>query len=254
MRFDVVTLFGPMFDAVTQHGVSRRAVERGIVELHCWNPRDFACDNYRTVDDRPYGGGPGMVMLAEPLERAIQSARLAQRDVGVASPKVIYLSPQGRMLDHRLVMQLAGEPGLILLAGRYEGVDERVIERQVDMEISIGDYVLSGGELGAMVLIDAVVRQLPGVLNDAGSAEQDSFVDGLLDCPHYTRPEVYEESRVPDVLLSGNHAEINRWRLKQALGRTWLRRPELLAKRQLTKEESRLLAQFQKEQDSAETE
>lgn len=254
MRFDVVTLFGPMFDAVTQHGVSRRAVERGIVDLHCWNPRDFACDNYRTVDDRPYGGGPGMVMLAEPLERAIQSARLAQRDVGVASPKVIYLSPQGRMLDHRLVMQLAGEPGLILLAGRYEGVDERVIERQVDMEISIGDYVLSGGELGAMVLIDAVVRQLPGVLNDAGSAEQDSFVDGLLDCPHYTRPEVYEESRVPDVLLSGNHAEINRWRLKQALGRTWLRRPELLAKRQLTKEESRLLAQFQKEQDSAETE
>lgn len=254
MRFDVVTLFGPMFDAVTQHGVSRRAVERSIVELHCWNPRDFACDNYRTVDDRPYGGGPGMVMLAEPLERAIQSARLAQRDVGVASPKVIYLSPQGRMLDHRLVMQLAGEPGLILLAGRYEGVDERVIERQVDMEISIGDYVLSGGELGAMVLIDAVVRQLPGVLNDAGSAEQDSFVDGLLDCPHYTRPEVYEESRVPDVLLSGNHAEINRWRLKQALGRTWLRRPELLAKRQLTKEESRLLAQFQKEQDSAETE
>lgn len=254
MRFDVVTLFGPMFDAVTQHGVSRRAVERGIVDLHCWNPRDFACDNYRTVDDRPYGGGPGMVMLAEPLERAIQSARLAQRDVGVASPKVIYLSPQGRMLDHRLVMQLAGEPGLILLAGRYEGVDERVIERQVDMEISIGDYVLSGGELGAMVLIDAVVRQLPGVLNDAGSAEQDSFVDGLLDCPHYTRPEVYEESRVPDVLLSGNHAEINRWRLRQALGRTWLRRPELLAKRQLTKEESRLLAQFQKEQDSAETE
>lgn len=254
MRFDVVTLFGPMFDAITQYGVSRRAVERGIVGLQCWNPRDFASDNYRTVDDRPYGGGPGMVMLAEPLEKAIQSARQAQRDSGITSPKVIYLSPQGRMLDHQLVMQLAAEPGLVLLAGRYEGVDERLIERQVDMEVSIGDYVLSGGELGAMVLIDAVTRQLPGVLNDSGSAEQDSFVDGLLDCPHYTRPEVYEESRVPDVLLSGNHAEINRWRLKQALGRTWLRRPELLAKRQLTKEESRLLAQFQKEQDSAETE
>lgn len=254
MRFDVVALFGPMFDAITQHGISRRAVERGIVELQCWNPRDFATDNYRTVDDRPYGGGPGMVMLPEPLEKAIQAARQRQLDAGAPRPKVIYLSPQGRMLDHQLVMQLVAEPGLVLLAGRYEGVDERVIERQVDMEISIGDYVLSGGELGAMVLIDAVVRQLPGVLNDAGSAEQDSFVDGLLDCPHYTRPEVYEESRVPDVLLSGNHAEINRWRLKQALGRTWLRRPELLAKRQLTKEESRLLAQFQKEQDSAETE
>ena len=254
MRFDIVTLFAPMFDAITQHGVSRRAVERGIVGLQCWNPRDFACDNYRTVDDRPYGGGPGMVMLAEPLEKALQSARRAQLDAGVATPKVIYLSPQGRMLDHRLVMQLSAEPGLILLTGRYEGVDERLIARQVDMEVSIGDYVLSGGELGAMVLIDAVVRQLPGVLNDAGSAEQDSFVDGLLDCPPYTRPEVYEDLRVPDVLLSGNHAEINRWRLKQALGRTWLRRPELLAKRQLTKEESRLLAQFQKEQDSAETE
>ena len=254
MQFDVVTLFAPMFDAITQHGISRRAVERGLFALHCWNPRDFASDNYRTVDDRPYGGGPGMVMLAEPLEKALQAARDRQQQQTGQRPKVVYLSPQGQPLNHSLVMQLKAEPGLVLLAGRYEGIDERVIRRQVDLEVSIGDYVLSGGELGAMVLIDAIVRQLPGVLNDAGSAEQDSFVDGLLDCPHYTRPEVYEGISVPDVLLSGNHAEINRWRLKQALGRTWLRRPELLASRQLTKEESRLLASFQKEQDSAETE
>ncbi len=254
MQFDVVTLFAPMFDAITQHGISRRAVERGLFALHCWNPRDFASDNYRTVDDRPYGGGPGMVMLAEPLEKALQAARDRQQQQSGQQPKVVYLSPQGQPLTHSLVMQLKAEPGLVLLAGRYEGIDERVIQRQVDLEVSIGDYVLSGGELGAMVLIDAIVRQLPGVLNDAGSAEQDSFVDGLLDCPHYTRPEVYEGISVPDVLLSGNHAEINRWRLKQALGRTWQRRPELLASRQLTKEESRLLASFQKEQDSAETE
>ncbi len=254
MHFDVVTLFAPMFDAVTQHGVSRRAVERGLVSLQCWNPRDFAVDHYRTVDDRPYGGGPGMVMLPGPLEQALLAARERQQQSGVARPKVVYLSPQGKRLDHQLVMQLAAEPGLVLLAGRYEGVDERLIERQVDFELSIGDYVLSGGELAAMVVIDAVVRQLPGVLNDAGSAEQDSFVDGLLDCPHYTRPEVYQGMKVPDVLLSGNHAEINRWRLKQALGRTWLRRPELLANRQLTKEESRLLAQFQKEQGFVEKE
>ena len=254
MQFDVVTLFAPMFDAITQHGISRRAVERGLFALHCWNPRDFASDNYRTVDDRPYGGGPGMVMLAEPLEKALQAARDRQLQQTGQRPKVVYLSPQGQPLTHSLVMQLKAEPGLVLLAGRYEGIDERVIQRQVDLEVSIGDYVLSGGELGAMVLMDAIVRQLPGVLNDAGSAEQDSFVDGLLDCPHYTRPEVYEGISVPDVLLSGNHAEINRWRLKQALGRTWLRRPELLASRQLTKEESRLLASFQKEQDSAETE
>ena len=254
MQFDVVTLFAPMFDAITQHGISRRAVERGLFALHCWNPRDFASDNYRTVDDRPYGGGPGMVMLAEPLEKALQAARDRQLQQTGQRPKVVYLSPQGQPLTHSLVMQLKAEPGLVLLAGRYEGIDERVIQRQVDLEVSIGDYVLSGGELGAMVLMDAIVRQLPGVLNDAGSAEQDSFVDGLLDCPHYTRPEVYEGISVPDVLLSGNHAEINRWRLKQALGRTWQRRPELLASRQLTKEESRLLTSFQKEQDSAETE
>ncbi|WP_184035083.1 tRNA (guanosine(37)-N1)-methyltransferase TrmD [Chitinivorax tropicus] len=250
MQFDIVTLFAPMFDAITQHGISRRALERGVYGLHCWNPRDFASDNYRTVDDRPYGGGPGMVMLVEPLELALEAAKARQNAMGVHTPKVVYLSPQGQLLNHQLVMSLRDEPGLILLAGRYEGIDERLIERQVDIEVSVGDYVLSGGELGAMVLMDAIIRQLPGVLNTDASAEQDSFVNGLLDCPHYTRPEEYQGMRVPDVLLSGNHAEINRWRLKQALGRTCLRRPEMLANRQLTKEESRLLAQYQKEQDS----
>lgn len=250
MQFDVVTLFASMFDAITQHGISRRALERGVYDLHCWNPRDFASDSYRTVDDRPYGGGPGMVMLAEPLELALGAAKARQRAVGVPAPKVVYLSPQGKLLNHQLVMSLCCEPGLVLLAGRYEGIDERVIERHVDMEVSIGDYVLSGGELGAMVMIDSIVRQLPGVLNTDASAEQDSFVNGLLDCPHYTRPEDYRGTRVPDVLLSGNHAQINRWRLKQSLGRTWLRRADLLVSRQFTKEESRLLAEYQKEQDS----
>ncbi|MBB5017386.1 tRNA (guanine37-N1)-methyltransferase [Chitinivorax tropicus] len=191
-----------------------------------------------------------MVMLVEPLELALEAAKARQNAMGVHTPKVVYLSPQGQLLNHQLVMSLRDEPGLILLAGRYEGIDERLIERQVDIEVSVGDYVLSGGELGAMVLMDAIIRQLPGVLNTDASAEQDSFVNGLLDCPHYTRPEEYQGMRVPDVLLSGNHAEINRWRLKQALGRTCLRRPEMLANRQLTKEESRLLAQYQKEQDS----
>ena len=254
MRFDLLTLFPELVQPQLEIGITRRAFASGQVQVRCWNPRDFASDNYRTVDDRPYGGGPGMVMLAEPLEMALQAARERQLQHTGQRPKVVYLSPQGQPLTHSLVMQLKAEPGLVLLAGRYEGIDERVIQRQVDLEVSIGDYVLSGGELGAMVLMDAIVRQLPGVLNDAGWAEQGSFVDGLLDCPHYTRPEVYEGISVPDVLLSGNHAEINRWRLKQALGRTWQRRPELLASRQLTKEESRLLASFQKEQDSAETE
>jgi tRNA (guanine37-N1)-methyltransferase len=252
-HFDVVTLFPPMFDAIAQHGITRRAREEGRFHLHLWNPRDFTENNYRTVDDRPYGGGPGMVMLAEPLEKSIAAARQRQGAAGVGKTRVVYLSPQGAVLNHCKVMELAAQPGLILLAGRYEGIDERLISRQVDEEISIGDYVLSGGELAAMVLIDAVVRQLPGVLGDADSAEQDSFVNGLLDYPHYTRPEVYQGMRVPDVLLSGNHAQINRWRLKQALGRTWLRRPELLAARHLTTEESGLLAEFkaeyQKEQD-----
>lgn len=247
MRFDLVTIFPGMFDALTAHGVTQRARDQSIFGLRCWNPRDYVSDNYRRVDDRPYGGGPGMVMLPEPLEMAIEAARTAQRADGVARSRVIYMSPQGAPLTHASVMRLLQEPGLIILAGRYEGIDERVIARQVDEEISIGDYVLSGGELPAMVLIDSIVRHLPGVLNDAASAQEDSFVDGLLDCPHYTRPEEYRGMAVPDVLMSGNHAHIRRWRLKQALGRTWLRRPELLAQRQLTKEEARLLREFQAE-------
>ncbi|WP_334109118.1 tRNA (guanosine(37)-N1)-methyltransferase TrmD [Methylobacillus sp.] len=249
-QFDVVTLFPEMFEALTKFGISARAQERGIYELALWNPRDFTTDNYRTIDDRPYGGGPGMVMLAEPLEKAIAAARIRQQAHGVATPKVIHLSPQGVPLKHEHVMRLKDEPGLILLASRYEGVDERLLATLVDEEYSIGDYVLSGGEIPAMVILDAIIRQLPGSLGDAGSAEEDSFVDGLLDCPHYTRPEVYAEQKVPEILLSGNHAKIKRWRLKQSLARTRARRPDLLAARPLTKEESRLLAEIEQEQDS----
>jgi len=238
-----------MFGALTSYGVSRRAAEDGRYHLETWNPRDFTENNYRTVDDRPYGGGPGMVMLAEPLEKAIEAAKQRQRGSGVAQPWVIYLSPQGRRLTHRRVMELSERPGLIFLAGRYEGVDERLLSRQVDEEVSIGDYVLSGGELAAMVVIDAIVRQLPGVLGDADSAAEDSFVDGLLDYPHYTRPEVYEGMVVPPVLLSGNHAKIGRWRLRQALGRTALRRPALLEKRGLSVEEKKLLDEFFEERE-----
>ena len=249
LQFDVVTLFPPMFEAISAQGVTSRALEKQIYQLTLWNPRDFTMDNYKTVDDRPYGGGPGMVMLVEPLEKAINAAKQRQREAGVKAPRVIHLSPQGKPLTHARVVSLAAEPGLILLASRYEGVDERLLRRVVDEEISIGDYVLSGGELPAMVLIDAIVRQLPGTLGDADSAAEDSFVDGLLDCPHYTRPEVYDGERVPDVLMSGNHAHIKRWRLKQSLGRTREKRPDLLAARPLTKEESRLLAEYEQEQD-----
>ena len=255
MRFDVITLFPEMFGAITQYGVTRRAVEQGRFELHAWNPRDFTTDNYRTIDDRPYGGGPGMVMLAEPLEKAIRAAKAAQAAAGWAKSCVIHLSPQGRVLTHEVVQELlARDEGWILLASRYEGVDERLIRQQVDEELSIGDYVLSGGELPAMVLMDSMVRQLPGVLGDDASAQQDSFVQGLLDCPHYTRPEVYNGEVVPEVLMSGHHAEIEKWRLKQALGRTAERRPDLLARRQLTKQEARLLAEYQQEQASAQQE
>ncbi len=250
LQFDVVTLFPPMFEAISQHGVTARALEKQIYALQLWNPRDFTTDNYKTVDDRPYGGGPGMVMLAEPLEKAITAAKQRQTDAGVEHPLVIHLSPQGRPLTHEKVMRLAAAPGLILLASRYEGVDERLLRRVVDEEISIGDYVLSGGELPAMVLIDAIVRQLPGTLGDADSAAEDSFVDGLLDCPHYTRPEVYADEKVPDVLLSGHHKQIKRWRLQQSLARTRDKRPDLLAARPLTKEESRLLAEYEQEQDT----
>ncbi len=242
IAFDVITLFPQMFAALTEFGITRRAHEQGLWQLSLWNPRDFAEDNYRTVDDRPYGGGPGMVMMAGPLERAILSARQRLPD-----RRLIGLSPQGRAFDHAKVVELAQGPGAILLCGRYEGIDERLIERQVDEEWSLGDFVLSGGELAAMALLDAVVRQLPGALNDADSVIEESFVHGLLDCPHYTRPEVYEGLAVPPVLLSGHHADIRRWRLKQALGRTWLRRPELLSGRCLSREENLLLEEFRQE-------
>ena len=238
-----------MLDAVAQQGITSRALEKELFKLQTWNPRDFTTDKHRTVDDRPYGGGPGMVMLAEPLEQALAAAKTAQVADGIARPKVIYLSPQGRCLNHAVVMELATEPGLIFLAGRYEGVDERLLQRAVDEELSIGDYVLSGGELAAMVVIDALVRQLPGALGDADSAVEDSFVNGLLDYPHYTRPEVYAGLPVPPVLLSGHHEEIRKWRLQQALARTWNRRPELLQDRALSKEEMRLLEAVKREQE-----
>jgi tRNA (guanine37-N1)-methyltransferase len=247
LQIDVVTLFPRMFDAVTTSGVTGRALERRLYDLVLWNPRDFAVNAYRAIDDRPYGGGPGMVMMPEPLEKAIGAARQRQKSTGVVKPRVVHLTPQGRLLDNALVAELTQEQGLVMLAGRYEGVDERLAGRLFDDEVSIGDYVLSGGELAAMVVMDAVVRQLPGALGDAESASQDSFVNGLLDHPHYTRPESYEGAAVPAVLLSGNHAEITKWRLKQALGRTWQRRPDLLAKRSLSAAESVLLEEFKKE-------
>ena len=238
MRFDVISLFPAMFEAM-RVGVTGRAIERGQVQLALWNPRDFSDDIHRTVDDRPYGGGPGMVMMVDPLRRAISAASA----VAPTSP-VVYLSPQGRRLDQDAVKEMAIRPGLVLLAGRYEGIDERLIEAYVDEQWSIGDYVVSGGELPAMVLMDAVIRQLPGVLGHADSAKQDSYADGLLDCPHYTRPEEIEGRRGPEVLTSGNHDLIRRWRLQQALGQTWLRRPDLLERRRLSSEEQVLLEEF----------
>jgi tRNA (guanine37-N1)-methyltransferase len=229
MQFDVVSLFPEMFAAITRSGITRRAFEQGRCTLGLWNPRDFTSDNYRTVDDRPYGGGPGMVMLAKPLEMALTAAAQRQQDQGLPKPRVIYLSPQGRELNHGRVMQLATEPGLVLLCGRYEAVDQRLLDRCVDEEISMGDFVLSGGELPAMALMDAVIRQLPGVLHDDTSAAEDSFVNGLLDYPHYTRPEVYEGLAVPPVLLGGHHAEIVKWRRQQALRATAAKRPDLIA-------------------------
>jgi tRNA (guanine37-N1)-methyltransferase len=245
MRFDVISVLPEMFGALRQ-GVIGRAIERGQVELRLWNPRDFADDVHRTVDDRPYGGGPGMVMRVEPLRRAIEAARSESPDA-----PVVYLSPQGRRFDQRAAARMAQRAGMILLAGRYEGIDERLIEQEVDEEWSIGDYVLSGGELPAMVMIDAVGRLLPGVLGHADSAEQDSFVDGLLDCPHYTRPEVIDGRVVPPVLMSGDHEQIRRWRLKQALGRTWSRRPDLLQDRGLSDEEQALLDDYIRTQAGA---
>lgn len=253
IRFDCVTIFPEMFAAVTQSGITRRALEERRWAWQGWNPRDFADNTWRRIDDRPFGGGPGMLMQPGPLEKAIAAAKAEQRAAGFAKSRVIYLSPQGAPLTHARVMQLAAaEEGVVLLCGRYEGIDERLIERCVDEEISIGDFVLSGGELPAMVLIDAVVRQLPGVLGDAASAVEDSFVGGLLDCPHYTRPEVYEGEAVPAVLLSGDHKKIRRWRLKQSLARTRKRRPDLLAHRVLSAEETQLLTEISGEEQCGE--
>ena len=230
LRIDVVTLFPDMVTQASGYGVTGRARERGLWQLGVWNPRDFATDAYRTIDDRPYGGGPGMVMMAGPLSHALGAARAAQRAAGAARGTTLYLSPAGTPLSHRAVMELAGAPdvALTLVAGRYEGIDQRVIDREVDAEVSIGDFVVSGGELPALLLIDAIVRQLPGALNDAESAQQESFAEGLLDCPHYTRPEHYDGEAVPAVLLSGDHAKIAKWREQQALERTRQRRPDLL--------------------------
>lgn len=230
MQFDVVTLFPEMFVALTQSGVTRRAFEQKKCDLTLWNPRQFTHDNHRTVDDRPYGGGPGMVMLAQPLDAAISAAKQRQNTLGLPVPKVVYLSPQGKTLNHGLVMELTRQPGLVLLCGRYEAVDQRLLDACVDVEISLGDFVLSGGELPAMALLDAIIRQLPGVLHDASSAIEDSFVNGLLDCPHYTRPESYHEMMVPPVLMGGNHADISQWRRQQALKVTARKRPDLLVK------------------------
>ncbi len=246
MRFDVITLFPEMVRDAASWGVTGRALELGLAEMAIWNPRDFTRDRYRTVDDRPYGGGPGMVMKVEPLRDAIRQARSAHD----SSPLVVYLSPQGRKLDQDAIRRFAALPRLILLAGRYEGVDERLIETEIDEEWSIGDYVLSGGELAALVVFDAVVRLLPGVLGHEDSAAQDSHMEGLLDCPHYTRPEKVDGLGVPDILQGGNHEAIRRWRLKQSLGRTWLRRPDLLASRPLDAEQLKLLEEFRNELNS----
>ena len=249
MKIDVISLFPPMFEAVTAHGISGRAIKNGLLTLRLWNPRDYTDDRHRSVDDRPYGGGPGMVMMAEPIERAIRAARYGQ----TPGAKVLYLSPQGQRLDHAGVVSLAKREGLILLAGRYEGIDERLFESEVDEEWSIGDYVLSGGELAAMVVIDAITRQLPGALGDADSALQDSFAGGLLDYAHYTRPEVHAGRKVPEILLSGDHEKIRRWRLKQSLGRTWLRRPDLLERLPLNDEQKQLLEEYRQEYLSRES-
>jgi tRNA (guanine37-N1)-methyltransferase len=243
VRFDVITLFPEMVRDAARHGVTGRALEKGIVDLRLWNPREFTHDRHRTVDDRPYGGGPGMVMKVEPLRAAIHAARA---DSPVLA-KTIYLSPQGLLLDQDAIVRLVACPRLILVAGRYEGVDERLIEAEIDEEWSIGDYVLSGGELAVLVLFDAMARLLPGVLGHAESALQDSHMAGMLDCPHYTRPEEVDGKRIPDILQSGNHLAIRRWRMKQSLGRTWLRRPDLLAKLQLDAEQKELLEEFQHE-------
>jgi len=244
VKIGVISLFPELTETMVSYGVLGRAVERDQIEVNCVNPRDFTEDRHQSVDDRPYGGGPGMVMKVEPVRKAIEAARA---ELPEGSP-VIFLGPQGRKFDQSVATELSQQPGFMLVAGRYEGFDERLLESECDDEISLGDFVLSGGEVAAAAIIDSVARLLPGVLGDDASAEQDSFVDGLLDCPHYTRPEEYEGKAVPAVLLNGNHEEIRRWRLKQSLGRTWQRRPDLLEAKQLSEEEQALLDEFIAEQ------
>jgi tRNA (guanine37-N1)-methyltransferase len=245
-KIDVVTLFPELIELAVRYGVTRRVFDLGLVDLALHNPRQFSQDVHHTVDDRPYGGGPGMLMLAEPLELAIMHALDRSKEEKVR-PHVVYFSPQGSVLDHEKVLELAARDHIIFIAGRYEGIDERVIDLHVDEELSIGDYVLSGGELPILVTLDAMFRHFPGVLHDPSSAVEDSFASGLLDCPHYTRPESFRGLRVPDVLLSGHHKKIALWRKKQSLGRTWLRRPDILAQYSLTQQEAGLLTEFQQE-------
>lgn len=247
MWIGIISLFPEMFKAITEFGVTGRAVKQGLLQIECWNPRDFTFDKHKTVDDRPYGGGPGMLMMVQPLRDAIHQAKRAAKQVEGDETKVIYLSPQGRKLDQKGVQTLATHQKLILICGRYEGVDERLIQAEVDEEWSIGDYVLTGGELPAMTLVDAVARFIPGVLGKQASALEDSFAEGLLDCPHYTRPEILDGMPVPDVLMSGHHEQIRKWRLEQSLKRTWLRRPELLEGLALTDEQRVLLTKIKKQ-------
>ena len=244
MRFDVVTLFPEMILGGSSYGVTGKAIEQNVVGLSVWNPRDYTHDKHRTVDDRPYGGGPGMLMKYQPLCDAVNDAK---RHVDCKDTRVVYLSPQGKQITQDLLIEASQASQLILVAGRYEGIDERFINSVCDEEWSLGDYVISGGELAALVVIDAVTRLIPGVLGDADSAKQDSYMDGLLDCPHYTRPEQGELGNVPDVLLSGNHQAINRWRMKQAIGRTAIRRPDLLQVKELNTEQEALLEEFRNE-------
>ncbi len=247
MWFGVVSLFPEMFRSVTAYGVTGRAVENGLLEVELWNPRDFTADRHRTVDDRPYGGGPGMLMKVKPLAAAIDEAKSYRSASTGVDPHVVYLSPQGKRFDQRVAKELLDKNSVILIAGRYEGVDERLIKSVVDEEISLGDFVLSGGEIPAMAVIDAVARLVPGVLGHENSASEDSFFSGLLDCPHYTRPELYEGELVPKVLLGGNHKDIARWRLKESLGRTWERRPELIKALVLTEEMKTLLEEYRQD-------
>ena len=247
MRFDVISLFPEMVLSAAQYGVTGKAIIEGVVDLKVWNPRDYTLDKHKTVDDRPYGGGPGMVMKCQPLTDVVNVAREAS---GAANCRVICLSPQGKQLTQSMLQALCQYEQIVLVAGRYEGIDERFISSICDEEWSIGDYVISGGELGALIIVDGVTRLIPGVLGDEESAKQDSYSDGWLDCPHYTRPEVNDLGCVPEVLIGGNHAEIRRWRLKQSLGRTWLRRPDLLENIQLTAEQQALLREFKTEVDS----